>query len=797
VVKSLLGVAVHLPRWKAPQATICAIKVCAAASELPPGRFLERMFAGVVATVNVADVVMAEAPVVAAPGDGVAKTIADVEAQNNALQCDIRALKTELAAFTSATKQSRSKRPLTQSVNDLSVPLPVSLAESFEPHAEGNGAVGNNPAVAAPVAANMKRRRIEEVHNALLKIIKDRNEDPNLMISEFLTNTKYVRLWLENTEAGMEMVESITDEWKQKNKLDAEDLLAGRDIAGFSDDRWDRFLSACPVIKELVATRWATGKARRRLDREIETVLYTEPTTHRGVRCDPLAALRFVYDLLPKGSYNPAEVQDLALALDGRELGGMSQALFAIALKSIKGIAKNSPYGVLPLSIAEGIDNTDLAAKLQKKSDPENHQALKDNFGPIFDVLRQWRKDGCKLTLTNGQVLTFRMKGGFDLKTLAQLHKMDCAVMQATSTHEFCGLCRCRATPEEKSRWHGHAKKTYDHLLDSLLKGVLDIDDIPFCIVHCKMRTTEHLLQKMGEKALENKRFKRWLQAARHTCSGFWAWTKKNGKRIKVPMMMGPKCEKFLVQVPVQGAEEGVTEFAFHSMIRAIFGPSDNAKTPTPFDYDKLQKKDKDSFDELVQLWTAWAETNKLMKLYEPTPKDISSLRQEAVSFANKWVQIYGKATVFTYLHYIACHAADLMERHGNLVDWSQQGSEHAHKIQRQYQENTTNDGATGKRKQGEEMKFSDSRKQVMLRTYRVLHHQLPSVLTTSFGGKVKLDHAADIADIAAADEEEEVADEANARAEVQAANAEDPDADAVFHEAPEPRRSGRHFVAV
>jgi hypothetical protein len=512
------------------------------------------------------------------------------------------------------------------------------------------------------------------------------------------------------------------------------------------------------------------------------------PTTHRGVKLSPIAALRWVYQLLPKEAYDTTEIQDIALALDGRELGGMSQALFGISLKSVKGLQKNSPYGILPLSIAEGIDHTDYETnKKAKKADPENHQALRDNFEDLFQELREWKAEGCKLELEDGTTLTFAMRGGFDLKTLAQLHRMSCAPMTEKSTHEICGLCTCNATPKSKSQVHGHRKRTYTDLPNSLLDGVLELFDIPFCIVHCKMRTTEHMLERLGEKALEKGTFVTWLHTARRVCPSFWAWTKKNGKRIKIPMMMGPKCEKFVatVEVEVEG-EAPVTEFAFLQMLRAIFGSTDRAKNKTPFNEECARLKDCNDYQALVKLWTTWESTNRLMKLHTPEQADIDALRESATQFATQWVVIYGAKTVFTYLHYIACHAADLMQRHGNLVDWSQQGAEHAHKIQRQHQHNTQNDGAPGKRKRdGEDKIASDSRRQVILRSYRILHHQLPTVTTTNFGGKAikeKQDITADAADVAAVDAEEEAANEAAARAEVAAINAKDPDAEAVFH---------------
>jgi hypothetical protein len=278
------------------------------------------------------------------------------------------------------------------------------------------------------VGETQRSARYEECLSLIKEMVKSRNEDPDTMVSMFLSRSGYVEKWLCHTEDGRIMCEQIIDQWKADNRLSPEALLAARDIAGFSDDRWQQFVDSCPVLKGLIASRWFTGVARRKLDKLLTTKLQATATTHRGVRLNVIATLKYVYELLPNGAYDKNEVQDLALALDGRELGGQGQAMLCVALKSVKGLAKNSPYGCLVQGIAEGIDNTDQDAKLMKKSDPENHKALKDNYGPTFQELREWQTNGMWLELENGDVLQFGMKGGFDLKTSAQLHAMQCQV---------------------------------------------------------------------------------------------------------------------------------------------------------------------------------------------------------------------------------------------------------------------------------------------------------------------------------------------------------------------------------
>jgi hypothetical protein len=52
-VRSDLGKCVKLPKWKTPAATIAAIKLCASAQKVSPGRLLEKLFDG---WVDVADI---------------------------------------------------------------------------------------------------------------------------------------------------------------------------------------------------------------------------------------------------------------------------------------------------------------------------------------------------------------------------------------------------------------------------------------------------------------------------------------------------------------------------------------------------------------------------------------------------------------------------------------------------------------------------------------------------------------------------------------------------------------------
>jgi hypothetical protein len=277
----------------------------------------------------------------------------------------------------------------------------------------------------------------------------------------------------------------------------------------------------------------------------------------------------------------------------------------------------------VPLAIAEGINNTDQTTKKNKKSDPENKQALKDNFGELFEQMRKFRAEGSKLTLTDGTVLTFKLKGGFDLKTLAALHGMACTPLTKEALHRICAQCDCTARPDSKGKWHGHKKLTYADLPDSLLFGVLDLEDIVMCNVHCKMRTTEHLLQYAGELAISRGTFESWLKAVRCVVPSFWAWKKKGGKRVKIPMMMGPMCERMLEFSPCP-SDQDATQGNFVPMLRAIFGPSDRAKTPVPFEYARLKKEDRDDYKQLASLWRSWQQVNLGMRLRTPTENNIT-----------------------------------------------------------------------------------------------------------------------------------------------------------------------------
>lgn len=562
---------------------------------------------------------------------------------------------------------------------------------------------------------------------------------------------------------------------------------------------------------QLCPSRWQTGQERRKLNKELSAKLKVEPTQHRGARVDFVAALTLVYELLDPKSYDAAKKQVIQLALDGRKMRSNSQALLCFALKTVLSLSPNSPYGVVPLGIAEGIDRTDQKQKKNKKSDPENRQALIDNFGPVFDQIKAWRKAGSKIVLSNGTVLTFQLKGGFDLKTLTQLHGRCAAPPTKDATHEICCRCDVNARPKSKGAWHGHRNLTYERdMPDSLLRDVVDLDDIVVCCVHCKMRTTEHLHQRTGELAVVRGTFEPWLAAVREQVPSFWAWYTASDKQVNIPMQMGPAVEQYLRYIPCSD-DPLASEPAFMPSLRALFGPSSRSRKKQAFSFNRLSPADKLLFKQYVDLFNGWRRVNAGMRNRAPTfgdgseadKSDNAQLGRDGIAFANAYRHMFGAESVFTYLHYIACHIAEQQKLHGNLPDFSQQGPEHAHKLQRGYDVNTFNDGGCGKNKVKQ-----DSRLAVLLKSFRVLTHALPTCHATRWGGKKPLadatdaDAPADAADaldeadaeaIAAVDAEMAAEEEQAALAEFHAAD-DEADDEAVFHasDASVHRRSAR-----
>lgn len=184
---------------------------------------------------------------------------------------------------------------------------------------------------------------------------------------------------------------------------------------------------------------------------------------------------------------------------------------------------------------------------------------------------------GGGLVKLTGILIAVHFVGCFDLKTLWSLLGMSVAALtDFNDTTCFCPWCNVtnRASDKGCCRPGKHRKLTHEDHLSSLLLGILPLKYVFFCCLHAKMRITEMLLRRLGERAVEKKHFTEWVLAVAKVTT-FWAGEQKDGKGIKIPMMMGRRIEQILEEV-IFNAAAGATGGAFLPFVQAVYAEPGN-----------------------------------------------------------------------------------------------------------------------------------------------------------------------------------------------------------------------------
>ncbi|XP_069113729.1 uncharacterized protein [Argopecten irradians] len=92
---------------------------------------------------------------------------------------------------------------------------------------------------------------------------------------------------------------------------------------------------------------------------------------------------------------------------------------------------------------------------------------------------------------------------------------------------------------------------------------------------------------------------------------------------------------------------------------------------------DKFQASDllpdKDRADQIQKLWDDFSEINVLLRSESPNPEDFQF---KAESWCNIYVSLYQCRDITPYIHTLRYHVSELLQLHGNLVRFSQQGLE-------------------------------------------------------------------------------------------------------------------------
>jgi hypothetical protein len=368
--------------------------------------------------------------------------------------------------------------------------------------------------------------------------------------------------------------------------------------------------------------------------------------------------------------------------------------------------------------------------------------------------MRAIRRDGIWV---NGKKTEVSFKACFDLKTLWAMLDMDCGVLTLENGKLFCPWCKVTNNVLDKSVWSGHTAHCNDFKCEcsedgngcdantkgareapdgkthlptcshpcSLLKGVVELCDVVLCVLHCKMRITENLLKRLGEKAVERGTFDTWVSAV-SAITHFWAVHDKG--KVTVPMFMGNRVDKLLSD-----------NTHLTSIVHAVYGPSDASRLKPAFNINKLTKDDKQDCENFIKVFTLWRKCKDTIWANNDSTSaaTIKELRKNTVAMGDLYIEMFGAKRVFPYLHVLVCHAADMLERHGNLVRLCNEGTEHAHKLHRQaFMNATCKGGKVGRQKKrgGGGKRETSAREQVMLKFYRIWNATAPDVFDTSNG---------------------------------------------------------------
>lgn len=115
----------------------------------------------------------------------------------------------------------------------------------------------------------------------------------------------------------------------------------------------------------------------------------------------------------------------------------------------------------------------------------------------------------------------------------------------------------------------------------------------------------------------------------------------------------------------------------------------------------------------LQELWIKWGE---ILTLSKSTTPNIPQLRKTVTKWSLLFLKVYGHDNVTPYIHIICSHWADLMDLHGNLTEFSQEGFEGAHHFQKLIYSRVTSKGGGKKTPKSKSVHY-----QILEKHYRSL----------------------------------------------------------------------------
>lgn len=84
---------------------------------------------------------------------------------------------------------------------------------------------------------------------------------------------------------------------------------------------------------------------------------------------------------------------------------------------------------------------------------------------------------------------------------------------------------------------------------------------------------------------------------------------------------------------------------------------------------------------EIEEIWTGWRSILKSASQDKFTEGEIADLRKIINNWSALWVKHFGKKNVTPYVHFVGAHWCDLIQMHGNLKKFSQDGLEASHRL--------------------------------------------------------------------------------------------------------------------
>lgn len=100
-----------------------------------------------------------------------------------------------------------------------------------------------------------------------------------------------------------------------------------------------------------------------------------------------------------------------------------------------------------------------------------------------------------------------------------------------------------------------------------------------------------------------------------------------------------------------------------------------------PLFVDPQNKDQKETFEAMTQIWKGWAHILEMSSRDEFSESDLVSFRGHINRWGNIFVEYMGVHNVTPYAHLVCAHWIDLIQLHGNLKKFSQDGLEASHRL--------------------------------------------------------------------------------------------------------------------